>query len=162
MKRIFTLLVAAICAVSAWATLSLVVKPLSGKDCIAALEQVGKIAYSGDSIYVFDINKTLVFSDLLLNVQHVRFSDEQLSTPTDVDNLQDQSDAQLLIYPNPTQEVLHIKNAQADIVRLYTLTGSLIQTETVQNGEVQLNVSNCPSGNYLLLCGNKAFQVIKQ
>lgn len=161
MKK-FIVLSLALVSFSAFATLSLVVKPLSGKECITALGNIGKIAYSGDSIYVYDCAKTLVFSDLLANVQHVRFSDEQPSTPTGVDDLQNNSTSQVLVYPNPTQDLLHVKNTQADVVRLYTLTGSLVQTAEVHNGEVQLNVSSCPVGSYLLLCGNEAFQIIKQ
>jgi hypothetical protein len=148
-------------SVSAFATLSLVVKPLSGKECITALGSIGKITYSGDSIYVYDAAKTIVFCDLLANVQHVRFSEERL-TPTDLEDLQGNNATQVLVYPNPTQDLLHVKNVQADEVRLYTLTGSLMQTEPVKNGEVQLNVSSFPSGGYLLLCGNEAFQIIKK
>ena len=158
MKKIIVLSLA-LMSVSAFAALSLVVKPLSGGECITALGNIGKIAYSGDSIYVYDAAKTLVFSDLLVNIQHVRFSGEQ---PTGVEDLQGNNATQVLVYPNPTQDLLHVKNAQADVVRLYTLTGSLVQTAQCQNGEVQLNVSSCPAGSYLLLCGNEAFQVIKQ
>ena len=60
------------------ATVSLVVKPLSGKECITALEEIGKIVYSGDSIYVYDTAKDLVFSDLLLNIQLCFDSHEHL------------------------------------------------------------------------------------
>lgn len=158
MKKIIVLSLA-LMSVSAFAALSLVVKPLSGGECITALGNIGKIAYSGDSIYVYDAAKTLVFSDLLVNIQHVRFSGEQ---PTGVEDLQSNNATQLLVYPNPTQDLLHVKNAQADVVRLYTLTGSLVQIAQCQNGEVQLNVSSCPAGSYLLLCGNEAFRVIKQ
>lgn len=161
MKKVIVLSLA-LMSVSAFAALSLVVKPLSGKECISALSQIGKIAYSGDSIYVYDAAKTLVFSDLLANVQHVRFSDEQPSTPTGVEDLHGNNATQVLVYPNPTQDLLYVKNTQAEVVRLYTLTGSLVQTAEVHNGEVQLNVSSCPAGSYLLLCGNEAFQVIKQ
>ena len=160
MKKIMVLSLA-LMSVSAFAALSLVVKPLSGKECILALGSIGKIAYSGDSIYVYDAAKVLVFGDLLANVQHVRFSDEQPSAPTGVEDIQGNNATQVLVYPNPTQDLLHVQNAQAEVVRLYTLTGSLVQTAEVHNGEVQLNVSSCPVGNYLLLCGNEAFQIIK-
>ena len=91
----------------------------------------------------------------------MRFSDEQPSTPTGVEDLQSNNATQVLVYPNPTQDLLHVKNAQADVVRLYTLTGSLVQTAQTKNGEVQLNVSSCLAGSYLLLCGNEAFRLIK-
>ena len=162
MKNRLILICAVLCSLQAMATFSLVVKPLSGKECITALSSIGKITYSGDSIHVYDATKTLVFSELLRNVQHVRFSDELPSTPTDMENIQSDNDALVLVYPNPTQDVLHVKNANADVVRLYTMTGQLVQTAQEHNGEVQVNVSSCPSGSYLLLCGKEAFQVIKQ
>jgi hypothetical protein len=161
MKNRFILIFALLCSMPSMATVSLVVKPLSGKECITALEEIGKIVYSGDSIYVYDTAKDLVFSDLLLNIQHVRFSNEQSSTPTHVENLQDDHATQILVYPNPTQDILLVKNAKVDVVRLYTLTGNLMQTVTVLDREAQLNVSTYPIGSYLLLCGNKAFQIIK-
>ena len=160
MKKIF-LFFAFVCSLQVMAALSLVVKPLSGKECVTALGNIGKVVYSGDSIYVYDAAKTLVFSDLLANVQHVRFSDEQPSTPTGVEDIQDNNATQVLVYPNPAQDVLHVKNAKADVVRLYTAAGQLVQTAQAQNGEVQLNVSSCSAGSYILLCGNEAFQIIK-
>ena len=162
MKNIFILICAVFCSVQSMAALSLVVKPLSGKECITALENVGKIVYSDDSIFVYDLTKELVFSDLLLNIQHVRFSEEQSSTPNNVENLQGINTTRIVVYPNPTKDVLHVKNVKVEQVRLYTIAGSLLQTVQVYNGEVLLNLSAFQTGNYLLLCGNEAFQVIKQ
>ena len=162
MKNRFILICAVFCSVQAMAALSLVVKPLSGKECITALGNIGKIAYSGDSIYMYDAAKYLVFSDSLANVQHVRFSDEQPTTPTEIENTSTNGSLQVNVYPNPTQDVLHVKNAKVDMVRLYTATGQLVQVEQVQTSEVQLDVSSLPAGSYLLLCGNEVFQVIKQ
>ena len=150
-------------SISAVANLSLVVKPLSGSECYVALSYIGKITYSGDSIYVYDESKEVVFSDLCEKVQHIRFSEEQQpSTPTDVENLAGNQTTQVIVYPNPTQELLCVKNTQAEVVRLYSMTGRLMQTAKVQDGEAQLNVSTCPTGNYVLLCGNEAFKVIKK
>ena len=162
MKRFLLILGIFAMVGSAQAVPSLVVKPLRGAECITALGVVGKLVYSGDSLYVYDKAQTLVFSDLLANVQHVRFSDEQPSTPTDVEDVQCNNTTQVLVYPNPAQDVLHVKNAKADVVRLYTAAGQLVQTAQAQNGEVQLNVYSCSAGGYILLCGNEAFQVIKQ
>ena len=141
---------------------SLVVKPLRGAECITALGVVGKLVYSGDSLYVYDKAQTLVFSDLLANVQHVRFSDEQPSTPTNVENTQGESTLQVKVYPNPTQEVLHVENAQSEVLRLYAMDGRLVGTQAVENGAAQVDMAELPAGNYLLLCGKESFQVIKQ
>ena len=162
MKRLLLILGIFAMVGSAKAVPSLVVKPLRGAECITALGVVGKLVYSGDSLYVYDKAQTLVFSDLLANVQHVRFSDEQPSTPTNVENTQGESTLQVKVYPNPTQEVLHVENAQSDVLRLYSMDGRLVGTQAVENGSAQVDMAELPSGNYLLLCGKESFQVIKQ
>ena len=162
MKRFLLILGIFAMVGSAQAVPSLVVKPLRGAECITALGVVGKLVYSGDSLYVYDKAQTLVFSDLLANVQHVRFSDEQPSTPTCVENTQGESTLQVKVYPNPTQEVLHVENAQSDVLRLYSMDGRLVGTQAVENGSAQVDMAELPAGNYLLLSGNQSFQVIKQ
>lgn len=162
MKRFLLILGIFAMVGSAQAVPSLVVKPLRGAECITALGVVGKLVYSADSLYVYDKAQALVFSDLLANVKHVRFSDEQPSTPTSVENTQGESTLQVKVYPNPTQEVLHVENAQGDVLRLYSMDGRLVGTQAVENGSAQVNMAELPTGNYLLLSGKESFQVIKQ
>ena len=162
MKRFLLILGIFAMVGSAKAVPSLVVKPLRGAECITALGVVGKLVYSGDSLYVYDKAQTLIFSDLLANIQHVRFSDEQPSTPTSVENTQGGSTLQVKVYPNPTQEVLHVENAQSEVLRLYAMDGRLVGTQAVENGSAQVDMAELPAGNYLLLCGKESFQVIKQ
>ena len=106
--------------------------------------------------------QTLVFSDLLANVKHVRLSDEQPSTPTHVENTQGNNTLQVKVYPNPTQDVLMVEHAQGDVLRLYSMDGRLVVTQAVENGSAQVDMAELPTGNYLLLCGKESFQVIKQ
>ena len=162
MKRILVVLGVLAFVGSAMAEPSLVVKPLVGTECISALSTVGKLVYSGDSLYVYDKSQTIVFKDLLLNVKHIRFSDEQPSTPTDVENTQSDNTLKVKVYPNPTQDILMVENAQGDMLRLYTMDGRLLETQLLINGSAQVNMTNFPTGNYLLLSGNQSFQVIKQ
>jgi len=162
MKRFLLILGVFAMMGSAKAVPSLVVKPLSGKECITALGSIGKVVYSGDSLYVYDAAKNVVFSDLLANVQHIRFSDEQPSTPTSVENTQGDNALQVKVYPNPTQDILMVENAQGDVLRLYSMDGRLVVTQTVESGSAQVDMAELPTGNYLLLSGNQSFQVIKQ
>ena len=162
MKR-FMFLVGFLCLVMiAKAVPSLVVNPLSGKECITALGNIGKVVYSSDSLCVYDATQELVFSDLLANVRHIRFSDEQPNTPTTVENTQGNNALQVKVYPNPTQDILMVENAQGNVLRLYTMGGQLVTIQPVNNGSAQVKMSDLPSGNYLLLSGNQSFQVIKQ
>jgi hypothetical protein len=163
MKNKFILICALLCSLQVWSAIpSLVVKPLSGKECITALSSIGKVVYSGDSLYVYDKAQTLVFSNLLANVQHIRFSDEQPNMPTSVENTQGDNALQVKVYPNPTQNILMVEHAQSDVLRLYTMDGRLVVTQVVENGSAQVDMAELPTGNYLLLSGNQSFQVIKQ
>ena len=161
MRKIF-ILIFALLSLSMMAAVSLVVKPLTGEECFAALSEIGKITFSGDSMYVYDTDKVIVFSDLLKNVQHVRFAEGQPSGPTDVDNTQDGSVVRMQVYPNPTQDVLHVENASGDKVRLYSAMGQLMQTVAVEHGMVEVDLSGCSAGGYILLCGNEVFRVVKK
>ena len=76
--------------------------------------------------------------------------------------MQGGSALQVKVYPNPTQEVLHVENAQSEVLRLYAMDGRLVGTQAVENGSAQMDMTELPAGNYLLLCGKESFQVIKQ
>ena len=140
---------------------SLVVKPLNGKECVLTLSKVGVLTYSNDSLYLYDQTNALIFGDLRSNVQHIRFANEQNST-SNIEDIQGNEDSQIKIFPNPTQNILYVENASTDILRLYSMDGNLLQSTQIQHGNTQINVEHLPTGNYLLLCGKQAFQIIKQ
>lgn len=140
---------------------SLVIKPLTEKECITTLGKVGKLTYSNDSLYLYDKTNTLIFHNSRSNIQHIRFSEEQDGT-TDSENIQSRDALLVKIFPNPTQNILYIENAETERLHLYSMDGSLLLSAQIQNGNTQINIGHLPMGNYLLLCGKQAFQIIKQ
>lgn len=149
-----------ICFGVAKAELSLVVRPLSGSDCISALQKIGKLTYSGDSLLVYDTGQTLIYGELLANVKHIRYSDEQIGPS--VDNKQTSDYLEIAIYPNPTADVLYVDNVKDNTIRLYSTDGRLLQVHKASDDRVELNISNYASGVYILICNNKAFNIIKK
>ena len=139
---------------------SLVVRPLLGSDCITALQKIGKLTYSGDSLLVYDAEQTLIYGELLTNVKHIRYSDEQTDPTVDAEQAFD--DLQIIVYPNPTADVLYIDNAKDNTVRLYSADGRLLQVYKALDDRIELNISNYASGVYVLVCGNKTFSIIKK
>lgn len=139
---------------------SLVVRPLLGSDCITALQKIGKLTYSGDSVLVYDVDRTLIYGELLANIKHIRYSDEE--TDPSVNNEQTFGDLQVVVYPNPTADVLNIDNAMDNIIRLYSTDGQLLQENKASGDRVELNVSGYATGVYVLVCGNKTFSIIKK
>lgn len=159
-KTLLLLSFVAIYFCSAKAEISLVVRPLSGSDCISALQKIGKLTYSGDSLLVYDTGQTLIYGELLANVKHIRYSDEQIGPS--VGNKQTSDYLEIAIYPNPTADVLYIDNVKDNTIRLYSTDGRLLQVHKASDDRVELNISNYASGVYILICNNKAFNIIKK
>ena len=157
MKKILLLLSFAVCYCCAMAEMSLVVRPLNGSESITALQKIGRLVYSSDSLLVYDNMGIRVYADLFENVKHVRYSDEEPSiTGGDVDVKN-----QVVVYPNPTVDMLYVDNAVAGVVRLYSADGRLVQMVEAGAGRVAVDMSDCPSGVYVLVCGRVVFNVIK-
>ena len=158
MKKQITLLFALLLSVVAMAEMSLVVRPMYDTDKIIALQKIGKLVYSGDSLLVYDNAGTRVYGDLFENVKYVRYSDEEPQTPV----VETQIASQILVYPNPTADVLYIDNAEVGEVRLYTSDGRLMQVVDAGEGRVAVDMSGCPVGVYVLVANNQVFNVIKR
>jgi hypothetical protein len=142
------------------AEMSLVVCSMMEADKITALQKIGKLVYSGDSLLVYDNEGTLVYGDLFENVKHVRYSDER--PPILVDDKQGVDALQVVVYPNPTADVLYVDNVEAGVVRLYSAEGRLLQILEVGEDRVMVDMSGYPAGTYLLFCGGEVFSVIKK
>ena len=159
-KRLLFLLLVVGIGLQVRVEMSLVVRPMYDTDKITALQKIGKLVYSGDSLLVYDNEGTLVYGDLFENVKHVRYSDER--PPISVDDKQDVDALQVVVYPNPTADVLYVDNAEVGEIRLYSAEGRLLQTLEIGEGRVIVDMSGYPTGAYLLFCGGEVFSVIKK
>lgn len=129
-------------------------------DFITALQKIGKLVYSGDSLYLYDTEQTLIYQEELGKVKHVRYSDERPSIS--VDDKQGVDALHVVVYSNPTVDVLYVDNAEAREVRLYTADGRLLQVVEAHEDRVAVDMSVYPAGTYLLFCGREVFSVIKK
>jgi hypothetical protein len=71
----------------------------------------------------------------------------------------------LLVYPNPVQDMIHIKSNAGSLsttnFSLYNITGNLIPVTTIiDDGEVMISTSGLPKGMYFLQCNNKSNSAI--
>ena len=158
MKKQITLLFSLLLSVMAMAEMSLVVRPMYDTDKITALQKIGKLVYSGDSLLVYDKVGTMVYGDLFENVKHVRYSDEEPPVAVETQYIA----SQIVVYPNPTVDVLYVDNAEAGVVRLYSADGRLMQQIEAGEGRVAVDMSGCPAGVYVLVANNQVFNVIKK
>ncbi len=142
------------------ADISLVVYSMMEADKITTLQKIGKLVYSGDSLLFYDNMGALVYGDLLENVKHVSYSDER--PPISVDDEQSADAMQVVVYPNPTADVLYVDNAEVGEVRLYSTAGRLMQVVDVHEDRVAVDMSAYPAGTYVLFCSGEVFSVIKK
>ena len=143
---------------SAKADMSLVVRPMTEADKITALQKIGKLVRSGDSLLVYDNEGALVYGNLLENVKHVRHSDEVPQLLVETQYIA----SQIVVYPKLTADVLYIDNVEAVEIRLCTADGRLVQVVDVYESRVELDMSGYLVGIYVLFCNKQVFSVIKK
>ena len=79
------------------------------------------------------------------------------SVPTD-DAVAD-TDSLYVVYPNPTQDMLHIQGAtDTTPLRIYTMEGKLVTSTEGQT----INVKSLTNGTYLLQIGTQVARFIKE
>ena len=156
MKNKFILIFAILCSMQAMAT-NLVVETRSGSGLTNDIAIIGKWMFVGQNLALLDKSGSILALEPLNNIRKIVFSPSQPDIPTD-DNVVEMG-ATYLVYPNPTQEVLHIQGA-TDItpLRIYTMEGKLVTSAEGQAIDVQA-LSN---GTYLLQIGTQVARFIKE
>jgi hypothetical protein len=121
-----------------------------------------KFVWSEDQSLVYlisdameNISYTVTVSTVATDIWGVQMAapytfDFKANWPTSIEDL-DQSD--VVIYPNPTSDILNIRGMDVASVRIYNLTGQLIKE--VYNTSV-INVSDVEPGSYALIVSDRA------
>lgn len=65
-------------------------------------------------------------------------------------------------YPNPTTGVINIETTANENVYLYDITGKLIKNMTLNKGNNRIDLTEYPSGNYLLKGNTVSTKIIKK
>ena len=151
MKKIL-LFFALICSLQMMAA-NLVVEHRSGMDLLQDVAIIGKWVYVGDNLQLLDKAGNVLATEPLSNIKKITFSIS--GTTTEVESASANS---IIVYPNPTQDVLIITGINTQTLRVYDLQGRLLQTEI----GTQINVSNLAVGTYLLQIGTQIVRFIKQ
>lgn len=132
--------------------MNLLVEHRSGADLLQDVAKIGKWIYVGDNLQLLDKSGNVLATEPLANIKKITFSisGETTAQETVVANT-------ILVYPNPTQDILMIQGVEEQPLRVYDLQGRLLQTE---NG-TQISVGNLAEGTYLLQIGTQVVRFIK-
>lgn len=149
MKKKFTLIFAILCSVELIAA-SLIVQTTDGVQQIHDIARIGKWIFVDKDLQLLDNDGNLLASELIANIRKITFS----SSAAAVDNIESNV---IVVYPNPTQDMLFVKGIDTQSLRVYDLQGRILHKED----GTQITVSNLPTGTYLLQIGTQVVRFIK-
>ena len=151
MKKIF-LFFAFVCSLQVMA-LNLVVEHRSGAELLQDIALIGKWVYVGDDLQLLDKAGNVLATEPLANIKKITFSVSGSMT-----SVEDVQPSNIVVYPNPTQDMLMIQGIEAQPLRVYDLQGRML----LQQEGTQIGVSQLSEGTYLLQIGTQVVRFIKK
>ena len=130
---------------------NLVLLKSDGTQQLQDVALIGKWVYEGDNLQLLDKQGYVLATEPLANIRKITFSELGSAVEDVLIN-------SILVYPNPTQDVLMIQGIEAQALRVYDLQGRLL----VQENGTQVSVSNLAEGTYLLQIGTQVVRFIKK
>ena len=160
MKKLFTLLVIFyFSSMLLSAKENIIIEYFSAEQQELELKQIATIEFTEEYIYFLDRSGDEIASKKIENVRKISFVDGE----TAVGNIADIADITMIVYPNPTMDALFVQGVQkGDVVRIYTLDGTLLKTQTVEDELLQINVEDIATGSYLLQSNTNVVKFIKK
>ena len=111
---------------------------------------IGKLIFSDSNLQLLDKAGQVIASESINNIRKITFgattSTEQIPATS------------IVVYPNPTHDMLLIRGIEAQALRVYDLQGKMLLHE---HG-TQVQVSSLVAGTYLLQIGTQVVRFIKQ
>ena len=151
-QKIVLLAIAILCGMNVLAT-NLVIERYAGAEMVQDRAVIGKWVFVDTNLQLLDKEGNILATEPLDNVRKIVFSNESITTA-----LENVENGSIIVYPNPTQDVLHIQGIEAQTLRVFNMQGSMLQTTE----GTQVSVSDLPVGTYLLQIGTQVIRFIKQ
>ena len=132
---------------------NLVLLKSDGTQQLQDIAAIGKWVFVADDLQLLDKSGNVLATEALSNIKKITFAEEVGSA---VENVE--SSNQIVVYPNPTQDVLMIQGIDAQALRVYDLQGRLLKSAI----GTQVYVGHLAEGTYLLQVGTQVVRFIKQ
>lgn len=138
------------------AATDLVLLKTDGTQQLQDIATIGKWVYVGDDLQLLSHDGAVLAQEPALNIRKITFAESSgTDTPTSMENIQSTS---VVIYPNPSQDILIVSGIEAQALRVFDMKGRLLKAE---NG-TQVHVSDLAKGTYLLQVGTQVVRFIKK
>lgn len=132
---------------------NLVIERYAGAEMVQDIAVIGKWVFVDTNLQLLDKEGNVLATEPLDNVRKIVFSNESITTA-----LENVENGSIIVYPNPTQDVLYIQGIDAQILRIFNMQGNMLQATE----GTQVSVSHLPMGTYLLQIGTQVVRFIKQ
>ena len=132
---------------------SLVLLQTDGVQQVQDIAKIGKWVFTEENLQLIDKDGNVLAIEPIAEVKKITFSISNSETTTE--NVAINS---IVVYPNPTQDILHITGITPQTLRVFDLQGRLL----IIDNSTQVNVSNLNTGTYLLQVGTQVIRFIKQ
>ena len=132
---------------------SLVLLQTDGSQQLQDIAKIGKWVFTEETLQLIDKDGNVLAIEPIAEVKKIIFSISNSETTTE--NVAIKS---IVVYPNPTQDILHIAGITPQTLRVFDLQGRLL----IIDNSTQVNVSNLNTGTYLLQVGTQVIRFIKQ
>ena len=155
MNKRFILFVCLLCSFPLMADRLTVQHRYFGTDRTEDIAAIGKWVFVDDRVQLLDHNGYLFGEEYIGNIVKITFSNTP-PVPTSTDEAQSGT---VIVYPNPTHEMLCVQGVPDDItLRVYSTTGQLLTTAQ----GTKIDVSHLPQGTYLLQLGAQVIRFVKE
>lgn len=135
----------------------LVIEYLSLQQQEIELKKVTTIEFTSKYIYFLDRYGEEIASKYLDRVRKISFTEDSFTNTEYTESID------MIVYPNPTMDALFIEGLKiGDIVRIYSMDGTLIKKEIVEDDVLQISVGDIETGSYLLQSNTKVVKFIKK
>ena len=154
-QKLFLSLVALLIGAQMMAT-NLVLLKTDGTQQLQDIATIGKWVYVGEDLQLLSHDGVVLAQEPAMNIRKITFAESSdPDTPTSMENIQSTS---IVVYPNPSQDVLIVSGIEAQALRVFDLQGRMVKAE---NG-TQIHVSDLAEGTYLLQVGTQVVRFIKK
>ncbi len=151
MKSKLIILFAFFCSIQ-MSAINIVVHTTDNAQQLHDIALIGKWVFVGEELQLLDRSGSVLASEPIQNIRKITFATSLSTAVEDVEG-----DA-IVVYPNPTQDILYVKGIENTILRVYDMQGQLLQTA---EGD-KVTVSALSTGTYLLQIGTQVVRFIKR
>ena len=130
---------------------NLVICKSDGTQQLQDIAVIGKLVFLERNIVLLDKNGDVLAEESVRGIRKIVFATSGAAT----DHIQDTN---IVVYPNPTHDMLLIKGIEEQTLRVYDMHGHLLK---ITNG-TQVSVGELMTGTYLLQIGTQVVRFIKQ